>query len=239
MGPISKFCLGYVNFFLSIFNFSDLSENEYDFETCFACSLLFEINIQIPTSCIVSIFVEKSENILSKPESPEDHEFNRRVRLLKEDIQKSSIGKDDKSAYVNLKTENDRFTFSCDFEETQFSSSNAIVQVTSPNGGINEEKMLKIIKISRSKIQDIYETISPRLTSCANLSKMTKILIFLLVVKENIPFKLISAMTYANEAKLLNSFLEVVAAINDNFAHISGEKNAVKRLSSLSSKGTG
>ena len=85
-----------------------------------------------------------------------------------------------------MKTENDKFTFSCEFEETQFSSSNANVQVTSPNGGINEEKMLKIIRFSKSEIQDIYEMISPRLSSCGNLSKMTKILVFLLVVKENI-----------------------------------------------------
>ena len=49
---------------------------------------------------------------------------------------------------------------------------------------------------------------------------MTKILVFLLVVKENIPFELISAITYANEAKLLTSFFEVVAAINENFTHI-------------------
>ena len=159
--------------------------------------------------------------------------------MLKEDIQKSSIGKDDKSAYVDLKTENDRFTFSCDFEETQFSYSNANVQVTSPNGGINEEKMLKIIKFSRGEIQDIYETISPRLISCGYLSKLTRILVFLLVVKENIPFELISAITCANEAKLLTSFLEVVAAINENFTHISGDENALKRFSSLSSKGTG
>ena len=190
----------------------------------------------------MSKFIEKSENIVSRPESPEDHkfhEFNRRVRFLKEDVQKSSNYKDDKSAYVNLKTEKDRFTFSCDFEETQFSSSNASVQVTSPNGGINEEKMLKIIRFSKSEIQDIYETISPRLSSCGNLSKMTKILVFLLVVKENIPFELISAITYANEAKLLTSFLEVVAAINENFTQISGDENALKRFSSLSSKGTG
>ena len=190
----------------------------------------------------MSIFIEKSENILSRPESPEspeDHEFNRRVRFLKEDMEKSSNFKDDESAYVNLKTEKDRFTFSCEFEETQFSSSNASVQVTSPNGGINEEKMLKIIRFSKSEIQEIYETISPRLSSCGNLSKMTKILVFLLVAKENIPFELISAITYVNEAKLLTSFLEVVAAINENFTHTSGDENALKRYSSLSSKGTG
>ena len=66
---------------------------------------------------------------------------------------------------------------------------------------------------------------------------MTKILVFLLVVKENIPSVLISAITYANEAKLLTSFFEVVVAINEHFTQISVDENAI--LSSFSSKGTG
>jgi len=52
-----------------------------------------QLNVKLSKKPFVDL-EEKSENISSRPESPEDHEFNRRVKFLKEDIEQSSNFKD-------------------------------------------------------------------------------------------------------------------------------------------------
>ena len=104
--------------------------------------------------------------------------------------------------------------FSCDFEVTEFNSFNANVQVTSPSAGMFEEKILNILKIPKNDIQTILDLISPKIASSGCLSKITKLMVFLMVVKENIPIKVISTIILTKEAKISEAVSEVLKAIS-------------------------
>ena len=82
--------------------------------------------------------------------------------------------------------------------------------------------------------------IGARISSFATLRKMTKIAIFLIVVKENMSFESLGEMIFCKEAKLLASFLEVLSAINAKVScgyQLSGNEFKYKAVQRNSSKG--
>ena len=74
---------------------------------------------------------------------------------------------------------------------------------------------IQLVSLKHDTFYSIVDIIGQKMTSSRMLPKSIKIVIFLMSVKENITFDIISAMLDISEDSAKEAFLEVLEAIND------------------------
>ena len=78
---------------------------------------------------------------------------------------------------------------------------------------------IQMVNLTYETFYSIVDIIGQKLISTWKLPKSTKILIFLMVVRENIAFEMISAMLEITEVDAKEAFFEVLEATNDLGSH--------------------
>ena len=74
---------------------------------------------------------------------------------------------------------------------------------------------IQMVNLTYETFYSIVDIIGQKLSSTCKLPKSTKILIFLMIVRENIAFEMISAMLEITEVDAKEAFFEVLEATND------------------------
>ena len=78
---------------------------------------------------------------------------------------------------------------------------------------------IQMVNLTNETFYSIVDIIGQKLLSTWKLPKSSKFLIFLIVVRENIAFEIISAMLEISEVDAKEAFFEVLEAINDLGSH--------------------